>query len=186
MAIREVATIGNPVLRGRARDIEADEIGSPALRELVIDMIDTMRHMDGIGLAAPQIGESLQLAVVELSLESERYPDMDSLPLTVFVNPRITVLDDTEQEFWEGCLSVPNLRGVVARPRAVRVDYLDLEGRPASITAEDFLATVLQHELDHLDGVLFLDRMTDMTRLATIEDFVRFWTEDEDSPPLAD
>lgn len=186
MAIREVATIGNPILRQTARDLTPEELATPELRALVADMIDTMHHLDGIGLAAPQISEPLQLAVIQLELESERYPDMDSLPLTVFVNPKITILDEEEQEFWEGCLSVPDLRGVVARPRKVRVDFHDLEGAAQSITAEGFIATVLQHELDHLSGVLFLDRMRDMTQLATIADFARYWAAEEDSPPVAD
>ncbi|MFT4571074.1 MAG: peptide deformylase [Hyphomicrobiaceae bacterium] len=186
MSIHEVATIGNPILRAQAREIVASEIGSPELRQLVVDMVETMHAMDGIGLAAPQISVPLQLAVIEMSPESERYPDIDSLPLTVFINPRITVLDETEQEFWEGCLSVPNLRGVVPRPRKVRVDFMGLEGQASSLTAEGFVATVLQHELDHLQGVLFLDRMPDITRLATVEDFARFWANDEDSPPVAD
>lgn len=180
MAVRPVIELGNPLLREVARDLTADEISSPWLRELVTDMIETMHAEDGIGLAAPQIAELVQVAVIEFDVDSERYPDMGGLPLTVFINPRITVLDETEQEFWEGCLSVPNLRGLVPRPRAVRVEFMDLLGEPMRVEADGFLATVMQHELDHLQGVLFVDRMRDMTKLSTIEQYMQHWADDED------
>jgi peptide deformylase len=180
MAVRPVIEIGNPLLRQVARDLTPEEIGSEWLRELVVDMVETMHAEDGIGLAASQIGELVQVAVVEFSDDSERYPEMGGLPLTVFINPRITVLDETEQEHWEGCLSVPNLRGLVPRPRAVQIDFFDLLGEPMRIEADDFLATVLQHELDHLQGVLFVDRIRDMTKLATIEQYLQHWAEDDE------
>jgi peptide deformylase len=175
MARRPVVTIGNPVLRLVARDLEPHEIRSEGFRRLVEDMIETMHAEQGIGIAAPQIGESVQVAVIEIDEESARYPGQQPFDRSVFVNPRITVLDDAEQGFWEGCLSVPNLRGYVERPRRIRVDYLDAEGAPCSIEAEGFLATVFQHELDHLQGVLYVDRIRDMTKLATIDDYMRFW-----------
>ena len=177
MPIRPVLTIGNPLLRRVARDLEPGEIRLPALHRLIDDMVETMHHEEGIGLAAPQIGESVQVAVIEIDAESIRYPGQEPFAMTVFLNPRITVLDPTEQGFWEGCLSVPNLRGYVERPRRVRVDYLDLDGDERTIVAEGFLATVFQHELDHLQGVLYVDRMRDMTRLATVEDYLRYWRE---------
>jgi len=138
-------------------------------------MIDTMRVEDGIGIAAPQIGESLQVAVVEIDDDSRRYPNMGRFGTTVFINPVITVLDPVEQAFWEGCLSVPDLRGIVHRPRKIRVDYLDRDGARRWLEAEDFPATVLQHELDHLQGVLFVDRVSDTKTLATVEEYRRFW-----------
>src|SRR5262249_2799265 len=124
MAVRPVLTIGNPLLRQVARDLDLDEIRSEGLRSLVSDMIDTMHHEQGIGIAAPQIGESVQAAIIEIDSESSRYPDQEAFGLRVFLNPRVTVLDAGEQGFWEGCLSVPNLRGFVERPRRIRVDYL--------------------------------------------------------------
>ncbi|HYC57048.1 MAG TPA: peptide deformylase [Candidatus Binatia bacterium] len=175
MAIRPVMTIGNPVLRQVARDLTPVEIRSEQTRALVEDMIDTMHHEDGIGIAAPQIGESLQLAVIQIDVDSERYPHSKPFDLSVIINPRIRVLNRAEQGYWEGCLSVPNMRGEVWRPRHVRVDYLDLNAEPQSIEAEGFLATVFQHELDHLQGVLFLDRIRDPRKLATIDDYTRFW-----------
>jgi peptide deformylase len=186
MAIRPVLTIGNPLLRQVARDLTPEEIRSSALRSLIDDMIDTMHHEEGIGIAAPQIGESLQAAVIEIDAESARYPGEQPFGLRVFLNPRVTVLDEEDQGFWEGCLSVPNLRGFVERPRKVRVDYLDLQGKERTIEAEGFLATVFQHELDHLQGKLFVDRIRDLTKLATIEDYLRYWRDNPDEQHLPD
>ncbi len=175
MAVRPLLTIGNPVLRQVARPLTRDEILSAEVRTLIDDMIDTMHHEEGIGIAAPQIGESVQLAVMEIAVDSERYPDTNPFEMAVFVNPRVSVLDAAEQGYWEGCLSVPGLRGLVHRPRGVRVDYLNLHGDPASIVADGFMATVFQHELDHLGGVLFIDRIRDTRMLATTDNYVRFW-----------
>jgi len=141
-----------------------------------------MHAEGGIGIAAPQIGESVRVAVIAIDRASARYPNMADFPLTVFVNPLITVLDPAAQGYWEGCLSVPNLRGYVMRPRAVRVDFLDGRGQPRSLEAEGFLATVLQHEIDHLDGVLFVDRVRDTTKLATVENYMRYWSPGADAP----
>jgi peptide deformylase len=180
MPIREIRTIGDPVLRAPARDLSPEEIRSEAGRALVADLIDSMHAADGIGIAAPQIGEALRAAVIEIPSDGERYGEQEATELMVVFNPRITVLDTEEQEFWEGCLSVPDLRAPVARPRKVRVEFLDADANPCVLEAEDFLATVVQHELDHLDGVLFLDRVTDMTRVYTIENFRRYVLEAED------
>lgn len=174
-AVRPVLTIGNPLLRQVARDLTPEEIRSPAMKTLITDMIETMHKEQGIGIAAPQIGESVQAAVIEIDSESARYPGQDPFGLQVFLNPRVTVLGEEEQGFWEGCLSVPNLRGYVERPRKIRVDYLDLEARPRAIQAEGFLATVFQHELDHLQGILYIDRIRDLTKLATLEDYAKYW-----------
>jgi len=186
MSIRPVLTIGNPLLRLVARDVEPEEIHSPAFRALIEDMVETMHREQGIGIAAPQIGESVQAAIIEIDSESLRYPDQEPFGMRVFINPRVTVLDAEEQGFWEGCLSVPNLRGFVERPRRIRVDYLDMDGRSRAIEAEGFLATVFQHELDHLQGVLYVDRVRDMTKLATIEDYMRFWRDKPGEQHLPD
>ncbi len=168
-------------MRKFARELKFDEIESEQTRRLVKDMVQTMHELGGIGLAAPQIGESVQLAVIEIPPNSERYPHRDPFPLSVLINPRVRVIDKTEQEFWEGCLSIPNLRGLVVRPRQISVDYLDHKGESRNIVVEDFLATVVQHELDHLLGVLFIDRVRDTTKLATDDEYVRYWMEE---PPL--
>ncbi len=160
MAIRKVARMGHPVLREKVRDLTSEEIRSEWFERLLEDMVDTMEEYGGIGLAAPQIHESVSVAIIEYGEpDSEPGVGLREMPLTVFINPRITVLDTEEQGFWEGCLSVPEIRGLVYRPRMIRVDYLDREGRPQSVIAEDFLATVFQHELDHLAGTLFVDRI---------------------------
>ena len=177
MAKRPVLQIGNPLLRDKARFVTSAELGSPELATLIADMIETMHEESGIGIAAPQIGESVRVAVIEIAATSSRYPGMTSFPLTVLINPRISVLDGGEQGYWEGCLSVPNLRGLVFRPRKIRVDYVDVGGKAQTIIAEGFLATVFQHELDHLDGILFVDKVRDTRRLATIENYQRFWLE---------
>jgi peptide deformylase len=179
MAIRKVARLGHPVLRMKARELAQDEIASPEIQRLIQDMADTMHEYGGIGLAAPQIHEPIQLAIIELPKENTRYPGLaaESVPLSVFINPKITVLDGTLQGFWEGCLSVPGLRGYVERPRIVRVDYLNAYGEPESLTAEGFLATVFQHELDHLQGVVYLDRIKTepgKTKLAFNEEYDRY------------
>ncbi len=169
MSVREIIKMGNPVLREIAEDFSPQEILSEETQSLVEDMWDSMEAAGGIGLAAPQIGISKQLAVIRLQEQSERYPDMKDSEDFVIFNPKITVLDETEQGFWEGCLSIPGLRGYVERPRNIRVDYLDEDAKPKSIEIDEFLATVFQHEIDHLIGRLYVDRMKDITTL-TYED----------------
>lgn len=179
MAIRKVMRMGHPVLRRRAEPVSGNELGSERIRRLVDDMVDTLHDYGGIGLAAPQVGESLRLAIIEIEHGGNaRYGELPEMPLTVFANPEIEVLDPTPQGFWEGCLSVPGLRGWVERPRAVRVRWLDLTGAEHTARFEGFPATVFQHEFDHLDGHLYVDRMTDMTRLAFEEELVKHGTPD--------
>lgn len=179
MAFRSVRRIGDPVLRQVAQRIPPEKIGSEEFRALVDDMVDAMHEEGGIGIAAPQVGESVRLCIVELTVDNDRYDDDQSFELTVMVNPQVSVLDEEEQAFWEGCLSVPELRGLVHRPRKVRVDYLDESGTPCTIQGEDFFATVLQHELDHLDGVLFVDKIRDTRMMATVEEFEKHWIRDD-------
>jgi peptide deformylase len=183
MAIRKIARMGHPVLRQPARELAPDEIRSPEIRRLIEDMVETMHEYNGIGLAAPQVHEPLSIAVIEYEDDNPRYPDAGSQPLSVFINPKITVLDTTEQGYWEGCLSIPELRGLVYRPRKIQVDYLDLDAQPRKIVAEGFLATVFQHELDHLAGTLFIDRVRNepgQTPLAFLEEYQRYWVPAED------
>ena len=157
--------MGNPLLREEAKPFTFEEILSEDTEILLKDMWDSLEEAGGIGLAAPQIGISKQLAVIKLSEESDRYPDMETTEPYVIFNPQITVLDKEVQGFWEGCLSVPGLRGYVERPRKVRIDYLDENADERTIEVEDFLATVFQHELDHLIGMLYVDRMEDVSTL---------------------
>jgi len=164
--------MGNPLLREVAKEFTKDEILSEDMQDLITDMWDTMYAYEGIGLAAPQIGLSRQLAVIHLEEDSERYPELVESKKFIIFNPSISVLDETKQEFWEGCLSVPGLRGPVSRPRKIKVDYLDENAKENSIELEDFLATVFQHELDHLFGKLFVDRMEDISLLAYEEELL--------------
>ena len=173
--IRTLCRMGHPVLRQTARRLSREELATPEMRALINDMRENMHHYGGIGLAAPQIGESVQLAVIELASGQNRYGSDASLPYTVFINPELTVLDASEQGFWEGCLSVPGLRGFVERPRGVRVKYWNETGEEKELTAHGFLATVVQHELDHLFGHLYVDRMKDTRLLSFQEEFQQFY-----------
>ena len=172
MSAKEILKMGNPLLREVAEDFSVEEIKNSETQLLLEDMWHSLAAAGGIGLAAPQIGISKQLAVIKLTEESDRYPDMEDSEAFIIFNPKITVLDKTEQGFWEGCLSVPGLRGFVERPRKIRVDFLDESAKPRSIEAEDFLATVFQHELDHLVGKLYVDRIKDITTLMFEDEMV--------------
>jgi len=181
MAIREVTRMGNPVLRKEAEELTPEEIKSEETKELLQDMFDTMKEEQGIGIAAPQIGVSKKVALIAVPNDSERYPEAEESPVLFIFNPKITVIDDQLQGFWEGCLSVPGLRGFVERPRKVQIDFLDINAEPQSIVVEDFLATVFQHELDHLFGKLYIDRITDMTKLSYNEEFSKFVAGEEET-----
>ncbi len=174
MAVREIIRMGHPTLRRAARPLTREEIGSPETRRLVEDMVDTLHHAGGIGLAAPQIDVPLRVAIIEIEAGSSRYGEIPAMPLTVFVNPEIEIVNPTTAGFWEGCLSVPGLRGFVERPQHVQVRARDLANRPLELELQGFLATVFQHEFDHLDGRLYIDRMTDPTRLMFEAEFERF------------
>ena len=175
MAVRQILRMGHPLLRERSRELTKDEINSEWFKSLIIDMTDSMRATNGVGIAAPQIGEAVRVSVIEFESDNERYPEMGSQGLTVFINPVLKVTEKLEQTFWEGCLSVPDLRGAVARPRGVFVEYLNEKGEAKTLQADGFLATVLQHEFDHLDGILYIDRVRDLTKLSFIEEYKQFW-----------
>ena len=175
MSILKVARLGHPVLRQVARKLSVTEIRSSEIARLTQDMVDTMHEYGGIGLAAPQVHHSVQLAIIEMTVEQQRYPGQKEQPLSIFFNPEILVLDPTEQAHWEGCLSLPDLRGLVHRPRRVEVRYQDSTGEAHSFIAEEFLATVVQHEFDHLNGKLFVDRMKDMTQFSFIDEYRKYW-----------
>ena len=173
MARREIVTAPAPVLHARAHELTPAQLASPEVQELIDDMIETMRAASGAGLAANQVGELVRIAVVEVAGRNERYPYKPPIALTVIVNPVIEPLDDELFEINEGCLSVPNLRGVVARHVNVRVSYLDRHGVAHDELRRGLTAGTFQHELDHLDGVLFLDRVSDPATLTTWARFDR-------------
>jgi peptide deformylase len=159
MATREVLRMGHPVLREKAKPIE--QTGTPELRQLVADMKETMAAKNGAGLAAPQIGVSQRIVIFGVE-KNPRYPDAEDVPFTVLVNPKITLLTREVESDWEGCLSVPGMRGVVPRYTKLRYTGTDEEGNPIDRVAEGFHARVVQHECDHLDGILYPQRMQDM------------------------
>ena len=178
MSVREIVEIGHPVLRERAREVAPDELRSAAVQGLIDDMIDTMRAANGAGLAANQVGETARVAVVEVREGNPRYPYKPPVPLTVIVNPVIEPLDDEIERINEGCLSVPNLRGEVPRHVSIRLRYTDRDGAEHEEVRRGLTAGTFQHELDHLDGVLFVDRVTDPRTLSTWEEFDRFHREE--------
>ena len=174
MAIRKVARLGHPVLREVTRPLDKHEITSSEVQRLVTDMVETMREYGGVGLAAPQVHEPLRLAVIEVEALGERVAAELKQEILVVFNAKVSVLDAAPHGFWEGCLSVPGLRGYVECPRKIRVDYVDEHAAERTLVAEDFLATVFQHELDHLDGVLYVDKVADKTRLSFNEEYQRY------------
>jgi peptide deformylase len=174
MAVRKVLRMGHPVLRRPADPIDPAAIASFETRHLIADMIDTLHDYGGIGLAAPQVGESVRIAIVEIPEGASRYGEVPGMPLTIFFNPVISVLESESRGFWEGCLSVPGLRGFVERPQRIRVEYIDVEGQRQSLELAGFLATVFQHEFDHLDGKLYIDRINDTRMLAFEDEFLRY------------
>jgi peptide deformylase len=157
--------MGHPTLRRVARSLSEEELGSDEIHGLVADMADTLHEAGGIGLAAPQVDESVRLAIIEIPGGESRYGVIPPMPLTVFVNPVIEVLDDTAAGYWEGCLSIPGLRGWVERPQHVLVRAADLVGKSFELELNGFLATVFQHEFDHLDGRLYVDLINDSRNL---------------------
>ena len=179
MAILKIAQLGEPVLRRKADLVAAREIGSERIQRLIDDMIETMHDADGAGLAAPQVYESLQLCVIEVD-KNPRYPQFGSIPLTVLINPIITPLvgeggqlaPEDSFQMYEGCLSVPGMRGQVTRPRKVRVEALDRAGERLDFVWEGFRAVVVQHETDHLNGTLYVDR-ADPKTLSFLREYER-------------
>jgi len=174
MAILKVARLGHPVLRQQAQELSPEEIRTPATQQFIDDMIETMREYNGAGLAANQVHVLKQIAVVEVQA-NPRYPEAPEIPLTVVINPVVTPLTDEMEDGWEGCLSVPDMRGVVPRYTAVRLEYLDREGARQVVDAKDFFARVAQHETDHLNGHVYLDRMRDLSTLSHIAEWQRYW-----------
>jgi peptide deformylase len=172
MAILKVARIGHPVVRTAARAVAPEAMASADFQRLVDDMVETMHEYDGVGLAGPQVHVGLRVAVIEVPPSDER--TRDPVPLTVLVNPVLTPLGEAAEEGWEGCLSIPDLRGVVPRWRRLRLDALDRHGASYTVEAEGFFARVIQHECDHLDGRVYLDRMEGMRTLSFLREFERF------------
>jgi|SRR3954453_3903086 peptide deformylase len=184
MAILKVARMGHPVLRAKARPLDKAEVRGAATQRLIDDMIATMREYHGVGLAAPQIHESVRLFVAAVGAaaadneEDEDDADDGDVEPIVVINPEITVIGSEIVEDWEGCLSIPDIRGRVPRAREIRVRGLDRKGERLEIRAHGFSARVIQHETDHLDGVLFFDRMKGFESLTFLDEYARYWVKD--------
>jgi len=175
MSILKVARMGHPVLRERARPIDKSELKDPLFQKLIDDMVETMHEYHGVGLAAPQVHEGLRLFVAVLDDD----PDAES-EATVIINPDIIPNASDKREGWEGCLSIPDIRGMVPRFTDITVLALDRHGKPIELKLKDFSARVAQHETDHLDGVLFFDRMTSMQSLTYLEEYSKYHSKDDD------
>jgi peptide deformylase len=169
MSILKVSRLGHPVLRMQSQPVSQELLASPSTQKLIDDMMETMVEYSGVGLAAPQVHESLQIAVIE------SHGSRGEIPMTVLVNPDVTVVDEETIDDWEGCLSIPDLRGPVPRWKKLRVDAFDRNGKKIRFTAEGFFARVVQHEFDHLMGKVYLDRMRDFQSLSHLAEFQRYW-----------
>ena len=173
MSILKVARMGHPVLRAKARPLDKAEIRSAAIQQLIDDMIETMVEYDGIGLAAPQVHEGVRIFVAALDTGDD---DEENGEAIAIINPEITIAGPEVVEDWEGCLSIPDIRGRVPRSREIKVRAFDRTGARLELNAHDFPARVIQHETDHLDGVLFFDRMESLETLTLLEEYSRYWS----------
>jgi peptide deformylase len=178
VAILPIREMGDPVLREVAREVTPEELAGAEVQGLIDDMIETMRDANGAGLAAPQVGVPLRIAVIEVREGNPRYPYKPPIPLTVIVNPELTPQGDATFATNESCLSMPNVRGDLERFENVGVRYLDRRGEVQESTRRGLTAGTFQHEVDHLDGILFVDRMADMSSLSTWQEFERHGKDD--------
>jgi peptide deformylase len=183
MALLKIAKLGNPVLRQVAKPVDLNELSDPEgeLQAFIDDMIETMHHEGGVGLAAPQVNRSIQIVVLEYT-ENERYPGEISIPLTVLVNPVLSDYSQETKDGWESCLSLVDFRGLVPRSTTITLNAYDRHGGQIQKTVSGFEAVVLQHEIDHLQGYVFIDRMKDFTKLSYQEEFEKFWIKKEETP----
>jgi peptide deformylase len=180
VSILKVARLGHPVLRRVAEPIPRSEIARPEIQRLIDDMIETMHEYVGVGLAAPQIHISRQIAVLECE-SHPRYPDMARIPLMVIINPVLTPVSEEMATDLEGCLSIPDFRGVTPRYTAMRLEAYGRTGERIELVAKDFFARVLQHETDHLNGKVYMDRMGDLTTLCHLQEWSRYWLDREEA-----
>ena len=184
MALLKIAKLGNPVLRQVSKSVDLNELVGPdsELQTFIDDMIETMHHEGGVGLAAPQVNRSIQIVVLEYA-ENERYPGEVAIPLTVLVNPVLSDYSPEKKEGWESCLSLADFRGMVPRSTTITLNAYDRLGKKIQKTVSGFEAVVLQHEIDHLKGLVFLDRMKDFTKLSYQAEFEKFWVKKEEATP---
>ena len=178
MAVLPIVQLGDPVLRQVAREVSVEELKSDECQQFIDDLIETMRHANGAGLAANQVAHPIRIFVVEVKSNNPRYPYKPSIPLRILVNPKVSPLGETRFLNFEGCLSVPNLRGQVFRYQHVRLTYLDREGNAHEEEVRGITAGTYQHELDHLDGMLFVDRVESTKSLCTWDNFEMYYKDE--------
>jgi peptide deformylase len=183
MAILKVARLGHPVLRAKALPIPVNEIHSPRIQRLIDDMFETMHEYGGIGLAGPQVHEGLRIFVAGVRETDQLSPMNDDagMPFVALINPEIVQVGKTVDTGWEGCLSIPDIRGQVPRAATIRARGYDRTGQRIDIDARGLPARVLQHENDHLDGILFFDRMDSFETLTFLDEFRRYWAKDDEA-----
>ncbi len=174
MSILKVARLGHPVLRNVAKNLTPEEISAPETQQLIDNMVETMKEYDGVGLAAVQVHVPRQIAVLEVA-NNPRYPQKPEVPLSVLINPKIEPLSEEMEEDWEGCLSIIEMRGKVPRYKEIKVVGFNREGKKLNFIASGFHARVIQHEWDHLQGKVFLDRMKDLSTLTYLPEYSRYW-----------
>jgi peptide deformylase len=182
MSILKVAQMGHPVLRAAARPLHPSEIRTPKIQQLIDDMFETMKEYQGIGLAAPQVHEGLRLFVAGVAAADDEEVDDEDVPLMALINPEITPVGKEVVDDWEGCLSIPGIRGRVPRARQISVRAFNRQGKKVEIAASGYTARVIQHETDHLDGILFFDRMKSFNTLTFMEEFGRYWSRHDVRP----
>jgi peptide deformylase len=175
--IRTIVQIGNPALRQVANPVDVSQIQSSEIQALIDDLIETMRYANGAGLAATQIAVPLRICIIEVN-KNHRYPYKPDIPLTVLINPKVTFLTEERVNVYEGCLSVPNMRGKVDRCPEIQIEGYDREGNNVSFISKGISAGTFQHELDHLDGLIYTDRMQDASSLTTIDEFAAHYEDD--------
>ncbi len=177
MSILKVVRLGHPVLRKISQIVPPDQISSAETQRLIDNMVETMKEYDGVGLAAAQVHESRQIAILEVA-DNPRYPQKPQIPLSVLINPKIIPLSEAIEDDWEGCLSIHEMRGIVPRYKKIRVLAQDRDGKELDFVASGFHARVIQHEWDHLQGKVFLDRMQDLSTLTYLQEYTRYWVEE--------
>ena len=175
MSLLKTAKLGHPIIRKKTKKISIEDLMSPETQQLIDDMIETMRDYAAVGIAANQVYSDKSIVIIEVRGDNPRYTDKDRILLTVFVNPEITEYGEEIEEDWEGCLTLPDLRGRVPRAKTVKVVALNRHGEKFEILAEGFLARIIQHEVDHMNGVVYADRMSDLSTLTYLSEWEKYW-----------
>jgi len=174
--VLEIIELGNPVLRTKAKEVK--DISDPKVQQLIDDLIFTASHASGVGISAPQVGQSLRIFIIS-SYPNDRYPEAPEMIPTPVINPQIISYSEGLVKGWEGCLSIPGIRAPVLRHRSVKVKYFDREGNELEAMFEDFVARIFQHEFDHIEGIVFLDRLEDNSEVITEKEYFKLFNENE-------